>query len=251
VSAAYVVTALVYVGVVAVQSSATQALTVFWYNDPPRLAALVPVAGVPAVTAGLLALSGRFGRFGRFGRSGADGSRPRRRGVTRPLAVAVVFLLATFGDNIGAHVHTLRPYYSPKDPATALLTPQEGRALERLAPSIPRDAIVANNPWRGHALLYAFTARRVVFFSEKAVTTPQRAKVADALFLAGSPLHPDVCPAVKAVGATYVITGGRNELPNLNGRDAFLGIDLVPGRPGFERVATAPPYTLWRITACQ
>ena len=238
-SAAYVVAALVFFGVVAVQSSATQALTVFWYNDPPRLAALVPVAGVPAVTAGLLAVVDRLQ---------PDGG--RRRGAGAALAVGVLFVAGTLGNNYGAHVDRMRPYYAPKDAGVALLTRQEARALQQLARSLPADAVVADNPWRGQALLYAFTSRRVVFYSEKAVTTADRATVADALFLAASPLHPDVCPSVRAVGATYVITGGSNELPNLNGRDAFLGIDLVPGRPGFQQVASSAPYTLWRITAC-
>ena len=186
VSAAYVVTALVYVGVVAVQSSATQALTVFWYNDPPRLAALVPVAGVPALTAGLLALSGRSpGPAGPGGGVAATARRPSRwlfaawpRSATtrRARATAAALLL------------------SRKDPATALLTRQEAGRCSGWRRSIPPDAVVADNPWRGHALLYAFTARRVVFYSEKARHHARpRAMVADALFLAASPLHPDVC----------------------------------------------------------
>jgi hypothetical protein len=237
----YVALALVYVGVVAEQDVYTRAVTVYWYNDSPRLAALVPVAGVPALTAGLLALSGHLrGRGGTRGRAGAQSA----------LLVGVLFVVATLGDNHGAQVSTLRPYYHPRNAHNALLTPQEADALQVLARSIPADAVVADNPWRGQALLYAFTGRRVVFFSEKAVTTPDRAVVADALFLAASPLRPDVCPAVRAVGATYVITGGRNQLPNRAGRDQFLGVDLVPGRPGFTLVARAAPYALWRITAC-
>jgi hypothetical protein len=251
VAVAYVALALVYVGVVAVQDRYTRALTVYWYNDPPRLAALVPVAAVPALTAGLLALSGHLQGLGpsRTWRGTRRGTR-RRAGAGSALLVALVFVVATLGNNHGAQVSTLRPYYHPRDPGTALLTPQEAGALQVLARSIPVDAVVADNPWRGHALLYAFTSRRVVFFSEKAVTTPERAVVADALFLAASPLRPDVCPAVRAVGATYVITGGRNQLPNRGGRDQFLGVDLVPGRPGFTLVARSAPYALWRITAC-
>ncbi len=232
VGVAWVALALVYVGVAAVQDRYTRAVTVYWYNDSPRLGALVPLAAVPALTAGLLALAGR------------------RRGARSALVVAVLFLVATLGNNHAAQVSTLRPYYHPRNASRALLTPQEAHAFGVLARSIPAGAVVADNPWRGHALLYAFTSRRVVFFSEKAVTTPERQIVADALFVAASPLHPDVCPAVRAVGATYVITGGRNRLPNSNGRDQFLGVDLVPGRPGFALVARSAPFALWRITAC-
>ena len=39
-------------------------------------------------------------------------------------------------------------------------------------------------------------------------------------------------------------------LPNLGRRDAFLGIDRVPGAAGFSPVARSGPYRLWRITAC-
>jgi hypothetical protein len=88
----------------------------------------------------------------------------------------------------------------------------------------------------------------VLFYSEKAVTTPDRELVADDLYLAAS--RPDVCAAVRRVGVTYVLTGGPNQLLNLAGRNTFAGVDQVPGSSGFVQVATAAPYTLWRITAC-
>jgi hypothetical protein len=223
---AYVGLALVLIGVEAVQSPFTRSLTVFWYNDPPRLGALVPIVAVPALAAGLDALW-------------------HRRTVA---LVVVVYLVASLGNNQAAHVARLEPFYQPVDPAHALLTRDEARALERLGPAVPGNAVVAGNPWRGHALLYAFTARRVLFYSEKAVTTPDRELVADDLYLAAS--RPDVCAAVRRVGVSYVITGGSNQLPNLGGRNTFAGVDQVPGSPGFVQVAAAAPYTLWRITAC-
>jgi hypothetical protein len=223
---AYAGLALVLVAVEAVQSPFTRSLTVFWYNDPPRLGAVLPLVGVPALAAGLDVLW-------------------RRRTIA---LVVVVYLVATLGDNQAAHVARLKPFYRPVVADRALLTGPEASALERLAGSVPAGAIVAGNPWRGHALLYAFTGRKVLFYSEKAVTTPDRELLADSLSLAAS--RPDVCVAVRRTGVGYVVTGGANQLPNLASRNAFTGIDQVPGRPGFQQVATAAPYTLWRITAC-
>ncbi len=240
--AAYVVLALVSVGVAAVQDGYTRALTVYWYNDPPRLAALVPLAGAPALAAGLLALSG------------APAGPARCRGAAARCPVSAGRRRALRRRDAGQQPRRAgvdaAPVLPPAEPVGGPADSAGGGRPAGAGPLDPRDAVVADNPWRGHALLYAFTARRVVFYSEKAVTTPDRQVVADALFLAASPQHPEVCPAVRALGATYVITGGRNELPNRNGRDQFLGVDLVPGRPGFALVARSAPYALWRITAC-
>ena len=63
--------------------------------------------------------------------------------------------------------------------------------------------MVAVNPWRGHALLYAFGSRQVVFYSEKAVTTPDRQLVADQLYLAASPLRR---PGLSAPSAGWAST---------------------------------------------
>ncbi len=244
VPAMYVALGFVFVGVAAIQSGFTRAITVYWYNDSPRLAAMLPLAGVPALAAGLLALA-RWGR-GR-GRS-ARSRRSRRAGVSA--LVAVGFVIATVGNNQAAHVDRLRPYYSPAQADRALLPSEAPRAFARLATSIPAGAVVADNPWRGHALLYAFTGRQVLFASEKALSSSDNVLLATDLYLAGTPGGSDICAAVRRTRVTMVLTGGDNRLLVTGGRNEFRGIDLVAGAPGFVAVARAGDYTLWRITAC-
>ena len=167
--------------------------------------------------------------------AGRDASRPAALGPAALALVVVVYLVATLGNNLPAQVARLGPVYRPADPRAVLLPVSSDRALEQLARSVPPDAVVADNPWRGHALLYAFGSRRVVFFSEKAVTTPDRKLVADQLYLAGTPYGGLVCGAVRRLDVTYVITGGANALPNL-GRPG-----RVPGdRPGARRRRVQP-----------
>ena len=234
---------MAFFAVAAVQSGLTRAVTVFWYNERPRVAAMVPLVAVVVLTAGLLwlvtALEAQRARAGR--------PISHRLAVT---VVLVVYLVATLGNNIPAQVARLRPYYHPARSRDALLPLSRQPDLEALARRLPRDAMVAVNPWRGHSLLYAFGSREVVFPSEKAVTTLDRQLVADQLYLAGTPFGGLVCGAVRRLGVDYVLTGGTNVLPNSGLRDQFLGVDLVPGQPGFVPIAQSGPYTLWRITAC-
>ena len=247
VALAWVVLVAALVAVAGIQSPATRALTVYWYNGIPRLAALVPLAAVPALAAGLATTSGWVSRLVLL-RISSRVSRLTAHAATA--AVGALFLVLTLGNNQGAHVANLEPFYQPRSPGTALLSQAQAAALQRLARSIPAGAVVADNPWRGHALLYAFTGRRVLFASEKAATTPDRTLVADQLAEAGAPGRSDVCAAIRRLGVSYVLTGGTNDLGHHNGRSDFAGVDAVPGRPGFTPVATAAPYTLWRITAC-
>lgn len=242
----WVVLAGLLVAVSGINSGATRALTIYWYNGIPRVAALVPFAAVPAFAAALDWLCTALLRATR-----RLGERPWRTPVAATVAVTAVFLVLTMGNNQGAHLQKLKPYYRPHKATNYLLTMREANSLRAIARSIPADAVVADNPWRGHALLYAFTSRRVVFYSEKAVTTPDRALVADHLAEAGSAGGAAVCSAVRNLGVTYAITGGANELGNHNGRSDFAGVDNVAGAPGFERVATVAPFTVWRVTACR
>lgn len=242
----YVLLIGVYFCVAAVSTELTRLVTVFWYNERPRVAALIPLAGVPVLTAGLLWLMTGLRRLSRR-------SRANRRAISAPVAMVVVlavYLVGTLGNNIPAQVTRLRFYYHPAHPTRALLPLSRQPDLITLARSVPRDAIVAVNPWRGHALLYAFGSRQVAFYSEKAVTTPDRQLVADQLYLAGTPSGGPVCGAVRRLGISYVLTGGSNFLPNSGSRSQFTGIDRVPGAPGFDPIARSGPYTLWRITAC-
>jgi len=238
----YLVTVAIFVGLEAFQGP-FRLITGFWYNNSPRLAAIIPVPGVLVLTEGLLVVSALARRLIRRRWRAATSL-----GVTG--AVLVAYVVLSLGNNVGAHVGRLKPFYYPHDAEAALLPPDGVRALEVLGRQIPPDAITLANPWRGGALLYAFTGRRVAIPTEKSITSPEREVVQGRIELAANPADPQVCPAVRTLGIGYVLTGGSNFLPNTGKRAAFLGVDRVPGRPGFALVAQSGPYRLWRITAC-
>ena len=145
----------------------------------------------------------------------------------------------------------MHPYLYNYRARDQLLTTREYHALIALAPHVPPSAELALNPWRGMAMIYALTGRQTIYRSHTAVNTPDRLLIARDLYLAGDPSRPDICAALARTHVDYVITGGHNFMPDHAGITRFPGVDRVPGQPGFESVATAAPYTLWKITACR
>ena len=244
--ATWLVTWLVFVGVAAVQDNLTQLVTGFWYNTPPRLAAITVVPGFLLLTLGLLEVSRLLHRLVHARRPAAY----RRFGpVVLTGVLLAAYVVLTVSNNLPQQRDRLQAYYAPKDPAAALLTPSQQTALTRLATRIPAEAIVADNPWRGTSLLYSLTGRRVLYPTPtSAGLSPAKALVAEQL--AAVATRPDVCAAVREVQLTYVVTGGTNFMPNRAGLSNYPGVDRVPGQPGFTQVAQSGPYTLWQITGC-
>lgn len=245
-AALWLVTWLVFVGVAAVQDDVTQLVTGFWYNTPPRLAAITVVPGVLLATLGLMQVSRAVHRLVRLRWSPAYG---RIGPVALTGAVLALCLVATVGNNLPQQRDRLRPYYAPHDPRAALLTPTQQSALARLAADLPADAIVADNPWRGTSLLYSLTGRRVLYPTPtSAGLSAAHALVAEQLSSAAT--RADVCAALASLHTAYVVTGGSNFLPNRAGLSNYPGVDGVVGQPGFSLVARSGPYALWRIAAC-
>ena len=181
--------------------------------------------------------------------SGSGGTGGRRRRWAAPLAVVVVFAGVTSGNYVAENAARVRTYYHPKTLSGNLLSDREARSLEELARSIPRRAVVADDPWNGTSLIYALSGRRVLFPTEQTLNTADRVLLADRLHLAST--DPAVCEAVERQGVQYVLTGGSPFYQGRHGHRTFEGVDTVPNAAGFERVASSGPFDLYRITACQ
>lgn len=214
------------------------AITGYWYNNPPRLAALLPIIGVVLATAALVAATRRLQR-----------TRLGRRGWPAALAVGLVVAVLTSGNYLADNAQRVRDYYQPTKRTDSLLTAREARSLEELARSIPRDGVVAADPWNGTSLLYALTGREVLFASEKTRITPDRILLADRLDEAAT--DPAVCAAAERADVRYVVTGGSPFHEDRHGSRTFDGVDGVPDATGFERVTAVGPFTLYRLLPCR
>jgi uncharacterized protein DUF6541 len=227
-----------YVVAMAFRGGLGSAVTGYWYNNSPRLMALLPIVGVVLVTAALVAASRWLQGNGKGWRRWAA-----------PLAVAVVFVGVTSGNYVAESAARIRTYYHPTSLTGNLLSQREAESLEELARLIPPNAVVADDPWNGTSLIYALSGRRVLFPTEKTLNTADRVLLADKLYLASS--DPAVCEAVERQGVQYVLTGGSPFQKGRHGERTFDGVDKVSNAPGFDRLASSGPFDLYRITACQ
>jgi hypothetical protein len=246
--AALLLAAGLYVVVAGVDSETTRWFTWPWYNNPPRLAALLVLPGVLCAAAAL-ALPATALRWWSGRRSaGSATSGPRwMAGVATALAVLVPagFVVASRG-YVDQHRDMIDRYWDA--PASrSWASNAELAALRELATRIgPRD-VTAANPWNGGTYLYLVSGRELLIPTEKVRGVEDRSLLADRLDDVGTDAA--VCAAVERHRVRFVITGGR-AAGGGGASEQYPGIDAVPTSDAFARVVTAGPYTLWRLTSC-
>jgi hypothetical protein len=161
-------------------------------------------------------------------------------------AVSVALVLGTHG-YVQEHRDFLRGYFFPGK-ARSWASDAELRALRELSARIPPEALTAANPWSGGTYLYIVSGRRLLIPTEKALRPGDRELLAAELDRAGT--DPDVCAAARRQNVQYAITGGIPFLWGEDRVDLYRGIDSVGASDAFTKVATAGPYTLYRLTGC-
>jgi hypothetical protein len=247
--AALLVTGALYVMVVGADTETTRWFTWPWYNNPPRLAALVVLPGVLCAAAAL-ALPATAMRWWSGRRSA--GSPTSGRGWVDAVALALAVLLpagfvVVTGGYVSQHRDMIDRYWHPSVYRSWAST-GELAALRELARHIGPDDVTAANPWNGATYLYLISGRQLLIPSEKVRGVDERPLLADRLDEVGT--DPAVCAAARREHLRFAITGGRPFSSGGTDWKTYPGIDAVPRSPAFTRVATAGPYTLWRLTAC-
>jgi uncharacterized protein DUF6541 len=214
-------------------------LTWPWWNDGVRLLALVSIPATICVAAGAISIVRAV---------------PRGRGLPRRrlLAAEVVVLGAVAVSAVAAHparVAAIEAAYDPPLTNSEWVTEVELAALRELAGHVRDDAAVAANPWRGGSYMYVLAGTRMLFPTEKTLDAPGGRVLASRL----DRVRDDrvACAWTREHGVAYVLTGGdaHRDMP-ADIRDAYRGIDGVAADLGFERVASADPFTLYSVPDC-
>ncbi|WP_181405528.1 DUF6541 family protein [Microbacterium sp. SGAir0570] len=214
-----------------------------WYNDSFRLAALLPVAGIPVATLGAVVI--------------VDGARYLLSRWQAPAAVSVVAAsaatVAIFSVGIGPNV--LRVAGDTRtvhmmDSTSPLLSIEEQRLLERLDETTPADALIAGSPWTGTSLAYAVAGREVV---EKHIFG---SRDADEIYLDENLRNIDsdplVCEAIDALGVDYVLDfGAQNVWNNPAASVDRDGIQNLPPAVSLELIdSEGSDAKLYRVVGC-
>ena len=243
---AHAATGLLYVLAASRDDELTAGLTGAWYNDSYRLAAMLPVTGVPLAVLGVVAVAGLVRRAVLNSSSATSGMRRRGAPAALTTGVAALVLLVSGGLSVSLHSSVLAGPY--QEPGEVLLEPGQREFLERVATLVPPDSVVAADPYTGNSLLYPLTGREVLFPHLVGSWTPEQTVIASRLRNAAT--DPDVCAAAAATRVDHVLTGPITFWPWHGGARWYPGLHDIAPVPGFELVAAEGDRALWRLTAC-
>jgi hypothetical protein len=232
-------------------------LTGVWYNDPQRLAAILPIVILPVAVVGTMYAWDFLWRRGRllgdrwtqrnnsaFLRSAASTGR-----LATAVVAALALVLATQQANVQAAQASAANKYSI-GPNSPLVSADELAVLERLGSEVPDDAVIVGNPWNGSSLAYAIANRHTLQLHILGATSHDEELIYARLNQAAS--DPQVCAAVRRLGAEFVLDFGHFEVNDGEGRSInFDGLDDLAAPGVAEPMDSEGSATLYRITACR
>jgi hypothetical protein len=220
-----------------------EAVTNPWYNDPYRLAALLPLACIPIATLGALAIVN----------AAADYLAHRRLSrllspLLSALALVALFCVA-LGPNVTRTAEQARGAYV-MDGSSRLLTDSEARLLERVDQAIPDDALIVGSPWTGASLAYALTGRQVMELHIFGQRSPGELYLDE--HLADIDTDPRVCDAIRELGVDYVLDFGKaNVVGDPGSATDWDGIQSIPPAQGLIVVdSEGPDARLLQVSGC-
>ena len=214
-------------------------LTGAWYNNAPRLAALLPIAWVPLAAIGGARLWDILG--GLLGRI----PRPRLRKVLAALVAVVVLFVVPQVGSMRQAVASARGAFVVTE-TSPLLTTDELALIERLDDEVPDDAVILGSPWTGTALAYALADRRVVMPHTLMDITDDMSIVLDGLDTARA--GSAVCDAVDRLGIEYVLDFGTQEING--GEHEYKGLDRLASSAAVQEIDAVGDAVLYEIVVC-
>ncbi|GAA1984853.1 DUF6541 family protein [Microbacterium pumilum] len=244
----YVVAAILYIAVAALPLMPLRdILTGGWYNNLPRLAAMLPIALVP---------------LGAYGAACSWACIARHQGVRRLDAKLPRWAAAGLGIivTVGAAAAMQAPSVSPLPvaqqwaaspfvlgPGSALLTADEAAVISRLDEHVPEGVVVAGSPWTGASLAFALADRPVLMPHTLMEIGDEMQLINDGL--ADATPGGVVCDAVDELGVGFVLDfAGREVHP---GEHVFPGLQDLATSPAVELVDEQGDAKLYELTACE
>lgn len=221
-------------------------LTGNWYQDTYRLAAFLPVFTTILGAVGAWAVVSwlRQAKEQRLPQGFKHLTNSRLSGVFMlTLGTCGLVYLGYFGPLQG-YIQSKMSLYT-FDETSPLLTPTELALVEDIDDYVPEGALIANNPWNGSSMAYAFGGREVLTPHMFATSDPDRILISADLPAFGS----DVCAALEDENVEYVLDFGTRALSDTG--PEYAGVVELADKPGFELVkSTGPEANLYRITGC-
>jgi hypothetical protein len=217
-------------------------LTGAWYQDTYRLAAFLPLFATVLGALGAQEFARRIGA-----RYRTDSLRPFAKSTGIVCATAALAGLCYMGPS---RIYVHRSYEQYRfDANSGILTPTELEFIQRLDQYVEEDAVIADNPWNGSSLAYAFAGRHVL--TPHLIANYDNERILISRELAAGNFTPQLCDAVRNKNVKYILDFGRKFLLNVPGARDFPGVTGVLPKPGIEVVARqGRSARLYKVTGC-
>jgi hypothetical protein len=205
-----------------------------WYGDPPRLAALLPMFWSVFVGAAGAWIFESLSKY--------------RAKWMVPVGIAALAASVVSWPTNSETTPGRERTYALAD-ASPLLSPNELELLNRLSAHVPKDAVIANNPWDGSSTAYAIADRRVLFAHAYTGSNADRLLTAKELNQA----HPDseVCDAAKRQNVQFLLDfGGHYIDPKRKEVNDFPGLEVSDSSSAFVKVDQEGDAALYRFVGC-
>lgn len=217
------------------------ALTGSWYNNLPRLAAILVIALVPLAAFGIARTWHAIAA--RAMQRRAEALPPWRAAIGAAIGVAVVCLAM-----VGAVPRGIEwaSYAYRLDPSSPLLSADEYALLRRVPDHVPPGTTIAGSAWTGASLAYAIS-NRPVLMPHTLMQITQDIETIDAGLDTAQPGSP-VCAALADRHVGFVLDFPGPEVHG--GSHDFAGLDGLAQSSSVRLVDSQGPAALYQIVAC-
>jgi hypothetical protein len=229
-------------------------LTGVWYNDSYRIAALLPAIAVLLVAVGLdwaeaalLAARRRYRALGRAVDGPARWSGRARLAYRSAGGTVLVIAAIVLGQQGGfkEEVQLAASHYR-LDADSPLVSSDEMAVIKRLPQTVPKDAVLIDNPYTGAALSYALGDRKSAQLHILSRVSPELQEIYDSVGQVST--NPGVCEAVRAERGFYILDFGPKEIHG--GNHTAAGLTDLDRNPGVQLIDSQGDARLYRVTAC-
>lgn len=220
-----------------------------WWDNPERIAALMPLLAVPLAALGLVQAVDWLGSKARA-RNLSPALLQRKGKVAAAAGLVVVLALSNPGLwQMKGEVGIM--FEVPAEPnSLAQIDAQELALIHRLPDYTTTNDVIANNPYNGSALAMALADQQMLFpYSSQGDLNEDLYTLRFWLNRVGS--DPEVCAAAKRQGVSYLLDFGTDYIPAFNDpRSLYPGITLAADSEAFTLVATEGHAKLYKLTTC-
>lgn len=224
------------------------ALTGAWYQDTPRLAAILPMV---TILIGLVGATWIYDYIvSAIAKLKPERSFRHARAVVSGV-IGVVLLAAAlpiaFSEAIQDATAEARNSFSFADSKADILTIDERELIRSLPGLVPEGSVLGVNPWNGGALAYAYTGIEVSQFHMRDPTGPLDlvSHDLDTAFPGSAS-----CTAARSLGIGYVLDFGSDYILDFDGAFLYPAFDDVGKDTAFSLVQRIGDAKLYAVSNC-